>query len=137
MRILVTGATRQAGGRLVSVLRGASWQRCRTHFVRNPSTRVPEAAHAIVATCVRTIFIQPDAESVRARRARTVERLRNRFPRAAALLEDEAEDLLASFSSATPIPAQRRFQTRDVCSEIPIFRASRVTGVPASTCRRA
>jgi transposase-like protein len=78
-----------------SVLRGASWQRCRTHFVRNLLTRVPKAAHAIVATYVRTIFMQPDAESVRAQHARTVEQLRNRFPKAAALLEDAAEELLA------------------------------------------
>ncbi len=78
-----------------SVLRGASWQRCRTHFVRNLLTRVPKAAHAIVATYVRTIFMQPDAESVRAQHARTVEQLRNRFPKAAALLEEAAEELLA------------------------------------------
>jgi putative transposase len=78
-----------------SVLRGACWQRCRTHFVRNLLTRVPKAAHAIVATYVRTIFMQPDAESVRAQHARTVEQLRTRFPKAAALLEDAAEELLA------------------------------------------
>jgi putative transposase len=78
-----------------SVLRGASWQRCRTHFVRNLLTRVPKAAHAIVATYVRTIFMQPDAESVRAQHARTVEQLRNRFAKAAALLEEAAEELLA------------------------------------------
>jgi len=78
-----------------SVLRGASWQRCRTHFVRNLLTRVPKAAHAIVATYVRTIFMQPDAESVRAQHARTVEQLRNRFPKAAALLQEAAEELLA------------------------------------------
>jgi transposase-like protein len=78
-----------------SVLRGASWQRCRTHFVRNLLTRVPKAAHAIVATYVRTIFMQPDAESVRAQHARTVEQLRNRFAKAAALLDEAAEELLA------------------------------------------
>src|SRR5512138_1783960 len=78
-----------------SVLRGASWQRCRTHFIRNLLTRVPKAAHGIVATYVRTIFAQPDAESVRAQHARTVEHLRSRFPKAAAMLEDAAEELLA------------------------------------------
>ena len=78
-----------------SVLRGSSWQRCRTHFVRNLLTRVPKTAHAIVATYVRTIFMQPDAESVRAQHGRTVEHLRNRFPKAAALLEEAAEELLA------------------------------------------
>jgi putative transposase len=78
-----------------SVLRGAAWQRCRTHFIRNLLTRVPKAAHGIVATYVRTIFAQPDAESVRAQHARTVEHLRGRFPRAADMLADAAEELLA------------------------------------------
>jgi transposase-like protein len=78
-----------------SVLRGASWQRCRTHFIRNLLTRVPKAAHGIVATYVRTIFAQPDTESVRAQHARTVEHLRGRFQKAADMLADAAEELLA------------------------------------------
>jgi transposase-like protein len=74
-------------------LRGASWQRCRTHFIRNLLTRVP--THGIVVTYVRTIFAQPDAESVRAQHARTVEHLRSRFPKAADMLDEAAEELLA------------------------------------------
>jgi transposase-like protein len=80
---------------IASVLRGASWQRCRTHFIRNLLTRVPKAAHGIVATYVRTIFAQPDAESVRAQHARTVEHLRSRFTKAAQMLDEAAEELLA------------------------------------------
>jgi transposase-like protein len=80
---------------IASVLRGATWQRCRTHFIRNLLTRVPKAAHPIVATYVRTIFAQPDAESVREQLARTVEHLRSRFPKAAAMLEGATEELLA------------------------------------------
>jgi transposase-like protein len=80
---------------IASVLRGASWQRCRTHFIRNLLTRVPKAAHGIVATYVRTIFAQPDADSVRAQHARTVEHLHGRFSKAAEMLADAAEELLA------------------------------------------
>jgi putative transposase len=75
------------------VLRGASWQRCRTHFIRNLLTKVPKQAHTLVATFVRTIFAQPDAESVRAQHARTVEQLQ-RFREAAKMLQ-EAEEILA------------------------------------------
>jgi len=78
---------------IASVLRGASWQRCRTHFIRNLLTKVPKQAHGLVATFVRTIFAQPDAESVRAQHARTVEQLQ-RFRDAAKMLA-EAEELLA------------------------------------------
>jgi putative transposase len=77
-----------------SVLRGAVWQRCRTHFIRNVLTKVPKAAQGLVATFVRTIFAQPDAESVRAQHARTVEQLQPRFKDPAKMLAD-AEEILA------------------------------------------
>ncbi len=79
---------------IASVLRGAGWQRCRTHFIRNLLTKVPKAAHGLVVTFVRTIFAQPDAESVKAQHARTVEQLQARFAAAAKMLAD-AEEILA------------------------------------------
>ena len=45
---------------------GAAWQRCRTHYLRNLLTRVPEVGAAVGATLVRTIFDQPDADLGRA-----------------------------------------------------------------------
>lgn len=74
---------------------GASWQRCRTHFMANLLAKVPKSAQAFVATLVRTIFLQPDAESVWNRLWAVVEQLEGRFPEAAALLEDAAHDILA------------------------------------------
>jgi putative transposase len=78
-----------------AVLPGASWQRCRTHFVRNLLTRVPKSAQPFVATLVRSIFAQPSQEEVEAQHARIVEQLRSRFPAAAELLEAAREDILA------------------------------------------
>ncbi len=49
---------------IAATLPGAAWQRCRTHFMRNLLTRVPKSAQSFVATMVRTIFAQPDAETV-------------------------------------------------------------------------
>jgi putative transposase len=80
---------------IASVLPGAGWQRCRTHFMRNLLTRVPKASQGLVATLVRTIFEQPDAEQVHAQHARVVDQLTDRFPTAAELLVDAAADLLA------------------------------------------
>src|SRR5438046_6403974 len=80
---------------IAATLAGASWQRCRTHFMRNLLTRVPKSAQAFVATMVRTIFAQPDAATVREQHARIVAQLETRFPEAAALLDQAGPDLLA------------------------------------------
>ena len=79
---------------IATVFGGASWQRCRTHFMRN-LTRVPKSAEALVATTVRTIFQQPSAEAVHAQHARVVEQLDERFPAAAAMLDEAAAEVLA------------------------------------------
>ena len=78
-----------------SVLRGASWQRCRTHFMRNLLTRVPKSLQGLVATLVRSTFAQPDAQSVRAQHARIIEQLQPRFPQAAQMLAECTDELLA------------------------------------------
>jgi transposase-like protein len=80
---------------IAATLPGAAWQRCRTHAMRNLLTRVPKSAQSFVATMVRTIFAQPDAETVHQQYRRIVDQLATRFPEAAALLEEAAADLLA------------------------------------------
>jgi transposase-like protein len=78
-----------------AVLPGSSWQRCRTHFMRNLLTRVPKLHQSLVATLVRSIFDQPDRDQVFAQHTRIVEQLTERFPDAANMLIDAAGDLLA------------------------------------------
>jgi putative transposase len=56
---------------------------------------VPRSAQQWVATAVRSIFAQPDSESVWAQHARVVEGLQTKFPAAAQLLADAGEDVLA------------------------------------------
>jgi putative transposase len=80
---------------VAAVLPGASWQRCRTHFMRNLLSRVPKSAHGLVAPLVRSIFEQPDADSAWAQHARVVEQLTGRFDAAADLLAESAGEILA------------------------------------------
>jgi putative transposase len=80
---------------IAATLPGASWQRCRTHFMRNLLTRVPKSAQSFVATMVRSIFAQPDADTVLEQHLRVIAQLEDRFPEAAALLEKAAPELLA------------------------------------------
>ncbi len=78
-----------------SVLVGAAWQRCRTHYLRNLLTRVPRSAQPLVATLVRSIFAQPDAAQVIAQHERVVAQLEERFGAAAEHLAEAGTEILA------------------------------------------
>jgi len=80
---------------IAAVLPGAVWQRCRTHYHRNLLTKVPKTAQPWVSTLVRTIFEQPDADSVRAQHVHVVDALEAKLPAAAAHLDDARDDILA------------------------------------------
>jgi transposase-like protein len=67
----------------------------RIHYLRNLLTRVPKSAQPHVATQVRTIFDQADAEAVHAQFDRVVAALAERFPDAAEHLDSARADLLA------------------------------------------
>ena len=95
VELITSDAHRGLKDALAATFPGASWQRCRTHFMANLLTRVPKAASSFVATLVRSIFAQPDAESVWAQHHHVVEQLQPRFAHASEMLEDAAHDLLA------------------------------------------
>ena len=80
---------------IASELPGCSWQRCRTHFMRNLLSKVPKNAQALVATLVRSISAQPTSKEVWAQHQRVADELERRFPVAAELLQEAAEDVLA------------------------------------------
>ncbi len=95
VQLVVSDAHEGLKGAIEAVLAGASWQRCRTHAMRNLLTKVPKSSQSMVATLVRTIFEQPDGEQVWAQHTRVVDQLRQRFPEPAGMLVDMAPDLLA------------------------------------------
>jgi putative transposase len=78
-----------------AVFVGASWQRCRVHFMRNVLARVPKASAEMVAAAIRTVFAQPDAAHVRSQLDEVTRMLEAQFTDVAAMLRDAAEDLLA------------------------------------------
>ena len=82
-------------GAIAAVIHGATWQRCRVHFVRNLLGLVPKSAAEMVAATVRTVFAQPDAASAREQWRAVADRLRARFPKAADLIDEAEADVLA------------------------------------------
>jgi putative transposase len=78
-----------------AVLAGATWQRCRVHFLRNVLTRIPRGNAEMVAAAVRTIFAQPDADHVHSELDVISGMLGKQFPIEESMLRDAADDVPA------------------------------------------
>ena len=83
---------------------GASWQRCRVHWIRNALAHVPKGQHTMVAAAICQAFLQPDADAARQTWRHVADQLRGRWPKLAALMDESEHDLLAY----TTFPAQHR-----------------------------
>jgi transposase-like protein len=83
---------------IAAVVHGASWQRCRVHFLRNALALVPKSAQHLVAATLRTVFAQPTAETARVQWRQVADGFRGHWPRLAALLDAAETDVLAYLS---------------------------------------
>ena len=103
------------------VFSGATWQRCRVHFMRNALSSVPKQAQQMVAAMVRTIFAQPDLDSAQESVSRVCRLFEKRFPQLLALLTEAEADILAY----NGFPVEHR---RQVCSTNSLERLNREVG---------
>ena len=106
VELVVLDAHQGLRGAIAAVFGGASWQRCRTHFMTNLLTRVPRRVQPWMVTMVRTIYQQPSPDEVHAQLDRVTDQLGDRFPQVASLL-DEA-DPISWPSPASLSPTGRR-----------------------------
>jgi transposase-like protein len=110
VQLVVSDAHQGLKQAIREVFVGASWQRCRVHFVRNVLARVPKGAQAMVAATVRTIFQQPDRRAARAQLAHVVATLADRFPKVVPLLVEAEEEILI-FYDFPPEPWRQAYST--------------------------
>jgi transposase-like protein len=129
VRLIVSDAHEGLKQAIATVLSGATWQRCRVHFMRNLLATVPHSAREAIAAIVRTIFAQPDHASALAQLKKVADGLRSRFPNAAALLEEAAEDILAY--RHVPVEHQRQLHSTNPLERLnkEIKRRSNVVGI--------
>lgn len=78
-----------------TVFQGASWQRCRVHFMRNVLSIVPKGPKHIVASIIRTTLAQPDREQIEKQFTEVTTTLPRSHPKVAAMLDDARPDILA------------------------------------------
>ena len=95
VKLVVSDAHQGLKGAMQRVLAGASWQRCRVHFMRNVLAHVPKGDKAMVAAALRTVFAQPHREAAGEQLAEVVRAMRPRWPKAAKMVAEAEEDILA------------------------------------------
>jgi putative transposase len=83
---------------------GATWQRCRVHWMRSALAHVPKGQQTMVAAALRQAFLQPDQESARRTWRQVADQLRPRWPKLAGLMDESEHDVLAYMA----FPSQHR-----------------------------
>ncbi|MQM40192.1 IS256 family transposase [wastewater metagenome] len=79
----------------VAQVLGASWQRCRVHFMRDVLAHVHKRHQSMVAAAIRTAFAQQDGAGAREQWRETADSLRRRFAKVAEMMDTAEEEVLA------------------------------------------
>jgi putative transposase len=97
VRLVVSDAHEGLKQAIAKVI-GATWQRCRVHFMRNALAHVPRKQHSMVAAVIRTAFVQENQQEARQQWRETADKLRERFAKVAELMDSAEDDVLAFMS---------------------------------------
>jgi putative transposase len=93
--VLVVSDAHQGLKKAIAKVLGATWQRCRVHFMRNALALVPQRQHQMVAALIRTAFVQESSKEAHRQWRQNADTLRRRFSKLAALMDEAEEDVLA------------------------------------------
>ena len=91
---------------------GAIWQRCQVHFIRNVLNTIPKKDRGKILAHLRDITGAPSIETARDRLRDAVDALQKPFPKAAGLLDDHGEEILAVY--ALPEHHRKRMRTTNM-----------------------
>jgi len=108
---------------------GASWQRCKVHFMRNILAKVSHREKGRFAAHLKQIWLEPDKKSARRAATALIEDYEKRYPEAIRCLEEGLEDSL-SFYDFPEVDKKRISSTNgQERLNMEIRRRSRVVGV--------
>lgn len=103
VKLVVSDAHEGLKAAITKVL-GATWQRCRVHFMRNALAYAGKTQRRIVSAWIGTAFAQDDAPAARKQWRDVADQARPRVPKLAALMDGAEADVLAYMN----FPAQHR-----------------------------
>jgi transposase-like protein len=95
VRLVISDAHAGLVAALGRVFQGAAHQRCRVHFARNLLALVPRSHQDMVAAVFRTIFAQPDPDTVATTWNHVRDQLAERFPKIGPLIDEANVEVLA------------------------------------------
>jgi transposase-like protein len=94
VKLVVSNAHEGLKAAIARVL-GATWQRCRVHWMRNALAHVGRAQQSMAAAALRQAFLQPDQAAARQTWRHVADQLRPRWPKLGKLMDDSEDDVLA------------------------------------------
>ena len=101
VKLVVSDAHECLKAAITKVL-GATWQRCRVHFMRNAMADAGKTQRRVVSALVGTAFAQDDADAARKQWRQVADQLRPRVSKLAALMDNAEADVLAMWSASSP-----------------------------------
>lgn len=108
---------------------GASWQRCKVHFMRNILAHIPQKQKKSFASELKSIWLAPDDKVARERANALMDKYESRYPQAVKCLEDGLEDSLIFYSY--PKPDKRKISSSNMIERLnrEIRRRTSVVGI--------
>jgi putative transposase len=103
VKLVVSDAHEGLKGAIRRVL-GATWQRCRVHWMRSALAHVGKGQQTMVAAALRQAFLQADEASARQVWRQVADQLRPRWSKLAAFMDESEHEVLAYMT----FPAQHR-----------------------------
>ena len=74
---------------------GATWQRCRVHFMRTLLAHAGRQGQRLAAAFIGTAFAQDDAQAAKAQWRKIADQMRSQLPKLAKLMDEAEADVLA------------------------------------------
>jgi transposase-like protein len=133
VQLVISDAHEGLRSALAQVFAGATWQRCKVHFLRNVASAVPKQHAPAVLAVVKSIFLQPTRETAKDAVEHALAVLEPRFPKVAEKLRTAEADVLAYL--AFPVDHWRSVSSTNAIERVnaELDRRAKVVGIFPNT----